>query len=103
MLLDRQVGSKYFVSAANACKIFFLVKAAVGFIEYTGRDNGNHLDQTLYRKLQDPKELLGLEADAIMFYFVYPDFVMLVMSNEHNKLAYEMTNITCNFSSSNDR
>ena len=35
VVLDRQVGSRYFVSASNACKIFFLTKAALEFLEYT--------------------------------------------------------------------
>ena len=39
--LDRQVGSCYFVSAANACKIMFLKDAAVHLLVYTGRDTGN--------------------------------------------------------------
>ena len=38
VMLDRQVGSRYFVSASNACKIFFLTKAVLEFLEYTGKD-----------------------------------------------------------------
>lgn len=35
--LDRQVGSRYFVSAANAVKIIFLKEADVWFFRYTDR------------------------------------------------------------------
>ena len=90
VVLDRQVGSRYFVSAANACKIFFLTKAALEFLEYTGKDKGNKLEQTLYSKLQDTGELSCLKADALMFYFVYADIVMLAKSNKLDKSVYDM-------------
>ena len=44
VLLERQVGSRYFVSASNASKIFFLAKASVEFLKYTGKDSGNNLE-----------------------------------------------------------
>jgi len=88
--LDRQVGSRYFVSASNACKIFFLAKAALEFLEYTGKEKGNNLEQTVYSKLQDAGELSRLKADAIMFYFVYADIVMLAKSVKLNKSAFDM-------------
>ena len=80
-VLDRQVGSRYFISASNACKIFFLTKAALEFFEYTGKEKGNNLEQTIYAKLQNTCEMSHLKADAIMFYFVYADIVMLAKSN----------------------
>ena len=52
MVLDRQVGNRYFVSASNACKIIFLTQATLEFLEYTGKDKGNSLEQTLYSKLK---------------------------------------------------
>jgi hypothetical protein len=90
VLLERQVGSRYFVSAANASKIFFLAKASVEFLEYTGKDSGNNLERTVYKKLQDPEELSRLKADALMFYFVYADLVMLAKSNDLGKCALDM-------------
>ena len=90
VLLERQVGSRYFVSASNAAKIFFLIKAAIEYLQYTGRDNGNNLEQTLYRKLQDPEQLARLKADAIMFYFVYAELVMLAKSDDLKKSALDM-------------
>ena len=90
VILDRQVGSRYFVFAANAAKIFFLTKLAIEFLEYTGRNEGNKLEQTLYQKLQDSQELACLKADALMFYFVYAELVMLAKSEKLNKSALDM-------------
>lgn len=36
--LHRQVGSRYFATDANACKIVFLKDAAIQFLKFTGRD-----------------------------------------------------------------
>ena len=88
--LERQVGSRYFVSACNACKILYLIKAAKDFLEYTGKDNGNNLETAVYHKLQSTDEVSQLTADAIMFYFVYADLVMLAKSNKLNKTAFDM-------------
>jgi len=88
--LDRQIGSRYFVSASNACKILFLTKAALEFLQYTGKDTGNNLEQIIYRKLQDTSELSRIKADAIMFYFVYADIVMLAKSNDLDKSVFDM-------------
>ena len=90
VLLEQQVGSRYFVSASNASKIFFLAKASVEFLEYTDKDSGNNLERTVYKKLQDPEELSRLKADALMFYFVYADLVMLAKSNDLGKSALDM-------------
>lgn len=90
VLLERQVGSRYFVSAANATKIFFLIKAAIEFLKYTGKDDGNNLERTLYNKLHNDEELLRLKADALMFYFVYAELVMLAKSEELHKSALDM-------------
>ena len=49
--LERQVGSRYFVSASNASKIFFLAKVSVEFLEYSGKDSGNNLERIVYKKL----------------------------------------------------
>ena len=56
------------------------------FLEYTGKDCGNNFEWTVYKKLQDSKELSRLNADAL-FYFVYVDLVMLVKSNDLGKSA----------------
>lgn len=89
--LDRQVGSRYFVTAANAGKIILLKDAAIQFLRFTGKDNGNKLERDVYRKLLDPSELANLKADALMFYHVYADLVMLAKSNELGKSTFDMS------------
>ena len=87
---ERQVGSHYFVSAANAGKILFMIPVAVEFLEYTGKHSGNKLEKSVYTKLKDPQELACLKADAIMFHHVYADLVMLAKSNDLQKSAFDM-------------
>ena len=55
--LDRQVGSRYFVTAANATKVVFLREVAVNFLKYTGKDTGNKLERDLLVKLLNPTEI----------------------------------------------
>ena len=65
--------------------ILFLTKAAIKFLEYTGRCNGNKLERTVYEKLKDAVKLAGLKADSLMFHHVYADLVMLAISKELGK------------------
>lgn len=88
--LDREVGNRYFVTASNARKILFLAKAAITFLEYTGRHKGNKLEKELYTKLQDPRQLVLLKADALMFVHVYADLVTLAKSRDLNKHVLDM-------------
>ena len=88
--LDRQVGNRYFVTAANAAKIIFLRDAAINFIRYTGKDAGNKLETDLLSKLLDESEIANLRIDAMMYYHVYADLVMLSKSNELQKSALYM-------------
>ena len=44
--LHRQVGSRYFVSAASAAKILFIKNAAIEFLKFTGKNKaGNKLEK----------------------------------------------------------
>ena len=88
--LDRQVGSRYFVSAANAAKIVFLAEAAVCFLKYTGKDTCNKLQVDLLTKLQDQNEITQLRADGLMYFHVYADIVMLSKSNDLGKTVLDM-------------
>lgn len=90
--LDRQIGSRYFVTAANAGKILVLREAAISFLEYTGKNNGNKLEQSVYERLQDLEELAHLKADAVMFHHIYCNLVMLAKSNDLNKNVLDMNN-----------
>lgn len=88
--LHRQVGSRYFVSASNAAKVVFLREAAVEFLKYTGKDSGNKLDSELYAKLTSSTEMAMLRADALMYYHVYADLVMLSKSTDLGKSVMDM-------------
>ena len=88
--LDRQIGSRYFVTAANATKIVFLQEAAVHFLKYTGKDKGNKLERDVYTKLLDPTEIIQLKADGLMYHHVYADLVMLSKSNDLGKSSLDM-------------
>lgn len=81
--LHRQVGSRYFVSAANATKIFFLKDAAIEFLKFTGKDTaGNKLERDVFAKLHDSNELDHLKAVSLMHYHVHGDLYMLSKSND---------------------
>ena len=88
--LDRQVGSRYFVTAANASKIVFLADAAVQFMKYMGKDAGNKLETELYAKLMDNNEMAQLRADGLMYFHVYADLVMLSKSKDLGKTVMDM-------------
>lgn len=88
--LERQVGSRYFVTAANAAKIIFLKEAAMEYLKYNFKDSGNKLEQEIFRKLGDPEQLAMLKCDALMFYHVYADLVLLSKSTDLSKSALDM-------------
>ena len=88
--LDRQVGSRYFVTASNAGKVLFLQEAALDFLRYTDKNDGNKLEHEVFKKLEDPDELTYLKVDALMFHHVYCNIVMLAKSSDLNKSTFDM-------------
>ena len=88
--LHRQVGSRYFVSAANACKVLYFRNAAIKYLKFTGKDAGNKLEQDVLLKLQDPFELSHLKADSLMYYRIYGDLHMLSKSKELGLSVFSM-------------
>ena len=89
--LERQVGSRYFVTACNASRLFFLKDAVIRFLEYTGKSDGNRLERDVYAKLKNNEELAHLKVDGLMFYHVYSDLMALAKSTTLNKSALDMT------------
>ena len=87
MTLERQVGSRYFVTASNAVKVVFLRKAA---FEYLNEFRKNTLEKDVYQKLQDSNAMAGLKADGLMFLHIYADLVTLAKSQEFKKSALDM-------------
>lgn len=90
--LERQIGNRYFVTAANATKILFLMDAANEFLKYTYKcEDGNKLEKEVYTKLQAQEEItLQLKVDGLMFVHVYADLVMLSKSSDLGKSALDM-------------
>ena len=88
--LARQIGSRYFVSSHNAMKVLFLAAAALEFLSFNGKSEGNKLERDVFSKLHDTDLLLCLQADALMFHHVYADLVFLAKSKELNKSAFDM-------------
>ena len=91
--LQRQVGSRYFVTALNATKVLFLKDAAIDFLKFTGKDTrGNKLERDLFAKLNDPAEHAHLQVDGLMYYHVYGDMYMLSKSNDLGLSVLDMNN-----------
>jgi len=89
--LERQVGSRYFVTACNAGKILTLMLAAKQFLQYTGKHkSGNKLERDIYRKMDDNSLIAALKADALMFCHVYADLVTLAKSKDLDKSVFDM-------------
>ena len=88
--LHRQVGSRYFVSANNAAKIYFLADSALAFLRYTGKDHGNKLEIEVFAKLENAQEMAQLRVDALLYYHVYADLMMLSKSKTLGKCVMDM-------------
>ena len=86
--LERQVGSRYFVTASNAAKVLFLGDAAQKYLLTFAK---NKLEREVLTKLKDSHARANLKADGLMFVHVYADLVTLAKSEELNKNALDMT------------
>ena len=47
--LDRQVRSRYFVTASNSGKLLFLQQAAIDYLQYIDKSKGNKLEQRFFK------------------------------------------------------
>ena len=89
--LERQVGSRYFVTAYNSARICFLYPAALEFLQnLTTTKSLNRLEQYVMLKLQDETMLHNLKIDGLFFYRIYADLTDLVKSNKLNKSVFDM-------------
>lgn len=81
--LARQVGSRYFVTAYNAARIYFLHPAALEFLEdLSKRKSLNRLEQYVLTTLKDPVMIGTLRIDGLFFYHIYADLTALVKSKQ---------------------
>lgn len=89
--LERQVGSRYFVTAYNSARIYFLYPAALEFLnDLNKRKSMNRLEQYVLSKLNDPVMLNTVKVDGLFFYHVYADLTTLVKSKKLNKSVLDM-------------
>ena len=84
--LQRQIGSRYFVTAYNSARIIFLLPAAIEFLNHLNvAKTMNKLEQYIFSKLKDTVMICNVRIDGLFFYHVYSDLSTLVKSNKLNK------------------
>ena len=92
--LERQVGSRYFVTAANAGKVFFLREAAISFLKYIGKDKGNDkkVNHRLHASYQAVEEKIFFE-DETDKSLLYPLLASGATSMKEKLLSYAQTQL----------
>ena len=89
--LHRQVGSRYFITASNAAKAYYLAPMAKAYLEELSTTKElNRLEKEVQKKLNSTSELAQLKLDGIFFHHVYADLMVLVKSNSLNKSVLDM-------------
>lgn len=89
--LARQVGSRYFVTARNAGRLFFLALHAVSYISALELPKDlNNLEKDVLMHMKNPQDLAMLEVDGLFFDQIYVDLMMLMKSKELGKKYLDM-------------
>ena len=89
--LDRQVGSRYHVTAKNAGKILFLSPAIITFLSQLQQTKQlNQLELSVLEALQRKETMTLLRIEGLMFDRIYADLTMLVKSRKLNKSVFDM-------------
>ena len=92
VVLERQVGSRYYVTSCNAGRLYFLRKALIEFLKEQELLKAlNRLESTCLKKLHDSLLLTNLRLEGLMFDKVYADLMTLVKSTDLNKTVIEMS------------
>ena len=82
---DRQVGSRYFVTAHNAARIFFLAPLVINFLEELQTMKSlNGLEKEVLRALKSD-ELAELKVDGLLSDKIYSDLMTLLKSKQSFK------------------
>lgn len=90
--LARQVGSRYYVTAYNAGRLFYLAPAIIQFLhEQKVMKSLNQLEVEVEQKLQSERIKAELKVDGLFFDKVYADLMMLVKSTELDKSVLDMS------------
>ncbi len=89
--LERQVGSRYFVTARNAGRILFLAPTAKQYLEDVQKMKElNGLEANVLKHLENDNLLAALRAEALFFDKVYADLMCLLKSNKLGKSLLDM-------------
>ena len=90
--LARQVGSRYYVTAYNAGRLFYLAPAINHFLqEQSLMKSLNQLEAEVHQKLQSERIKAELKLDGLFFDKLYADLMMLVKSTELDKSVLDMS------------
>ena len=91
VVLERQIGNRYYVTSCNAGRLYFLCKAFIAFLEEQKLIKElNQLELTCLQKLHDSLLLTNLRLEGLMFDKVYADLMILVKSSDMKKTAIDM-------------
>ena len=86
--LERQVGSRYFVTSRNAGRIFFLAPCAAEYLRSLERTK--ELERDVLRHMSTDVDRALLKADGIFFDAIYADLMCLLKSRQLNKTYLDM-------------
>ena len=89
--LERQVGSRYFVTSRNAGRLFFLAPQAVKYVQSLQIVKElNNLEKDVLRQLSNNFDRGLLKVDGIFFDKIYADLMCLLKSRKLNKKYLDM-------------
>ena len=90
--LARQVGSRYYVTAYNAGRLFYLAPAITQFLnEQKMMKSLNQLEAEVEQKLHSERIQAELKVDGLFFDKLYADLMMLIKSTELDKSVLDMS------------
>ena len=84
--MERQVGSRYFVTARNAGRVFYLRPLAIRYLEETSQTKElNGLEKDVLRYMKSDTESALLKVDGLFFDKIYADLMILMKSKKLGK------------------
>ena len=89
--LERQEGSRYFVTSRNAGRLFFLAPHAVTFLESLSLIKQlNGLEKDVLHNLKSDIDLALLKVDGLLFDQIYADLMCILKSKIRRKTYLDM-------------
>jgi hypothetical protein len=88
---DRQIGSRYFVTARNAGRIIYIREMALAYLEEIHLVKKlNKLEDAVMKYLKNDDVNAQLKVDALLFDKIYADLMTLLKSNTMSKSLLDM-------------